>query len=293
MTSKKVRKLIIPAGGMGTRFLPATKSLAKEMLPILNVPTIHYLVKEAIDSGIEQIIIIVSSQKNSIIDYFDRSFELETILKEKNKTELYKLVIRISNMTNIIFVRQKSPNGLGDAIKYAKQIVDNEPFAVILGDDLVFTSKKQIPAIKQCINAYNKHKCSILGVQKVAKDKTKLYGIIKPSNKKITTKIFKIKDMVEKPDINKAPSNYAALGRYVLTPDVFDALNKCKPDKSGEIQLTDALKVIAKTSGLYACNFDGKRYDIGSANGYLQATLHKVLEDKDLTNTLKDFLKKK
>ena len=258
MTSKKVRKLIIPAGGMGTRFLPATKSLAKEMLPILNVPTIHYLVKEAIDSGIEQIIIIVSSQKNSIIDYFDRSFELETILKEKNKTELYKLVIRISNMTNIIFVRQKNPNGLGDAIKYVRQIISDEPFAVILGDDLVFTNKKQAPAIKQCIDAYNKHQCSILGVQKIQKDKTKLYDIVTPKETKITTKTFKVKDMVEKPEIGKAPSNYTAFGRYVLTPDIFSALDECKPDKSGEIQLTDTLRIIAKTSSLYACNFEGK-----------------------------------
>ena len=293
MLSKKVRKLVIPAAGMGTRFLPATKSLAKEMLPILNVPTIHYLVKEAIDSGIEEIIIVVSSQKNSIVDYFDRSFELETILKQKKKMELYNLVTKISNMTNIIFVRQKSPNGLGDAIKYVRQIVGNEPFAIILGDDLVFVNKNQAPAIKQCIDAYNKHQCSILGVQKVQKDKTKLYGIVAPNESKINTKTFKVKDMVEKPEIDKAPSNYAALGRYVLTPDIFNALDKCKPDKSGEIQLTDALRIIAKKSGLYACNFEGKRYDIGSASGYLQATLHKVLEDKDLRNTLKEFLKNK
>ena len=293
MTTKKVTKLVIPAAGFGTRFLPATKSLAKEMIPILNVPTIHYLVQEAIDSGIEQIIIVVSSQKNSIIDYFDHSFELETILKEKNKVEQYKLVTGISNMANIVFIRQKHANGLGDAISYVKQIVNNEPFAVILGDDIVFTEKKQPSAIKQCIDAYYKHKCSILGVQAVAKEKTKLYGIVQPQNKKIITKTFKIKDMVEKPSVDQAPSNYAALGRYVLTPDVFDALAKSKPDKSGEIQLTDALKKIAKTSGLYACNFSGKRYDIGSLEGYFEATLHKALKDKKLNKVLKDFLKNK
>lgn len=293
MATKKITKLVIPAAGFGTRFLPATKSLAKEMIPILNVPTIHYLVQEALDSGIKEIIIVVSSQKNSIIDYFDHSFELEAILKEKNKVELYKLVTGISNMANIVFIRQKYANGLGDAISYVKEIVNNEPFAVILGDDVVFTKKNQPTAIKQCIDAYYKHKCSILGVQPVAKEKTKLYGIVQPQNKKVTTKTFKIKDMVEKPSVDKAPSNYAALGRYVLTPDVFDALAKCKPDKSREIQLTDALKKIAKTSGLYACNFSGKRYDIGSTDGYFEATLHKALEDKKLTKILKDFLKNK
>lgn len=293
MAIKKITKLVIPAAGFGTRFLPATKSLAKEMIPILNVPAIHYLVQEALDSGIEEIIIIVSSRKNAIIDYFDHSFELETILKEKNKAELYKLITGISNMANIVFIRQKKANGLGDAISYVKQIVNNEPFAVILGDDVVFTEKNQPSAIKQCIDAYYKHKCSILGVQPVAKEKTKLYGIVQSQNKKITTKTFKIKDMVEKPSVDQSPSNYAALGRYVLTPDVFDALAKSKPDKSGEIQLTDALKKIAKTSGLYACNFSGKRYDIGSPEGYFEATLHKALEDEKLTNVLKDFLKNK
>lgn len=293
MSIKKITKLVIPAAGYGTRFLPATKSLAKEMIPILNVPTIHYLVKEAIDSGIKEIIIVVSSQKNSIIDYFDHSFELETVLKQKNKVELYKMVSSISNMTNVVFIRQKHAKGLGDAISYVKQIVNNEPFAVILSDDVVFTQKNQPTAIKQCIDAYYKHKCSILGVQLVEKEKTKLYGIIEPQNKKISNKTFKVKDMVEKPDVDQAPSNYAALGRYILTPDIFDALAKCKPDKSGEIQLTSALKTIAKTSGLYACNFSGKRYDIGSTEGYLQATLHKALEDKKLAAILKDFLKNK
>ena len=293
MATKKITKLVIPAAGFGTRFLPATKSVAKEMIPILNVPTIHYLVQEALDSGVEEIIIVVSSQKNAIIDYFDHSFELETVLKEKNKVELYKLVTGISNMANIVFVRQKKAKGLGDAISYVRQIVNNEPFAVILGDDVVFTEKKQPSAIKQCIDAYYKHKCSILGVQPVTKEKTKLYGIVQPQDKKITTKTFKIKDMVEKPSVDQAPSNYAALGRYVLTPDVFDALAKSKPDKSGEIQLTDALKNIAKTSGLYACNFSGKRYDIGSPEGYFEATLHKALEDDKLTNVLKNFLKNK
>ena len=291
-TNKMVKKLVIPAAGMGTRFLPATKSLAKEMLPIINVPAIHYIVTEALQSGIEEIIIVVSSQKNSIIDYFDCSFELETRLKDKNKDELLKMVKEISNMTNVVFIRQKKPNGLGDAINCTRKIIDDQPFAVILGDDLVFTNENQKPAIKQCIEAYNKYHSTILGVQEVPKDKTNLYGIIKPKNKIINSKSFMIEDMVEKPDIDKAPSQFAALGRYVLTPDIFDALDKCKPDKSGEIQLTDALRKIAKKSKVYACNFEGKRYDIGSTTGYLQATLDKALEDKKLKIVLKNFIKK-
>ena len=288
---KKVKKLVIPAAGMGTRFLPATKSLAKEMLPIINVPAIHYIVTEALQSGIKEIIVVVSSQKNSIIDYFDCSFELETRLKEKNKVELLKMVQDISNMINVVFIRQKKPNGLGDAINCTRQIVGDQPFAVILGDDLVFANGKQKPAIKQCIEAYNKYHCTILGVQKVSKDKTNLYGIIKPKDKKINSKSFMIEDMIEKPDVDKAPSQYAALGRYVLTPDIFDALDKCKPDKSGEIQLTDALRKITKKSKVYACNFEGKRYDIGSVNGYLRATLDRALEDEKLKIVLKDFVK--
>ena len=250
---RKVKKLVIPAAGMGTRFLPATKSLAKEMLPIINVPAIHYIVTEALQSGIEEIIVVVSSQKNSIIDYFDCSFELETRLKEKNKVEQVKMVQDISNMINVVFIRQKKPNGLGDAINCTRQIVGDQPFAVILGDDLVF--------------AYGK------------------------KDKKINSKSFMIEDMIEKPDVDKAPSQYAALGRYVLTPDIFDALDKCKPDKSGEIQLTDALRKITKKSKVYACNFEGKRYDIGSVNGYLQATLDRALEDEKLKIVLKDFVK--
>ena len=294
MATKKITKLVIPAAGFGTRFLPATKSVAKEMIPILNVPTIHYLVQEALDSGVEEIIIVVSSQKNAIIDYFDHSFELETVLKEKNKVELYKLVTGISNMANIVFVRQKKAKGLGDAISYVRQIVNNEPFAVILGDDVVFTEKKQPSAIKQCIDAYYKHKCSILGVQPVTKEKTKLYGIVQPQDKKITTKTFKIKDMVEKPSVDQAPSNYAALGRYVLTPDVFDALAKSKPDKSGEIQLTDALQEMAHKQGMLAVKMTGIRFDAGDWSEYLSANIYFGLQDEDLhyelLNKLKNFV---
>ena len=290
-SNKKITKLVIPAAGMGTRFLPATKSLAKEMLSIINVPAIHYIVTEALKSGIEQIIIVVSSQKNSIIDYFDSSFELETRLKENNKLSLLKMVQDISNMANVVFARQKKPNGLGAAINCARQIIGDEPFAVILGDDLVFSNGKQQPAIKQCIDAFNKYQCTILGVQEVPKDKTNLYGIVKPKDKIVNSKSFMIQDMVEKPDVEKAPSQFAALGRYVLTPDIFDAIDKCKPDKSGEIQLTEALKKIIKKSKIYACNFEGKRYDVGSVNGYLQATLHKACEDEKLKEVIRDFIK--
>lgn len=290
---KKVKKAVIPAAGMGTRFLPATKALPKEMLPIVNVPTIQHIVQEAINSGIEEILIVVSSSKNSIIDHFDTSYELERRLLEKNKIELYKIVKQISTAVNVHFIRQKEPNGLGDAIRMAKVFVGDEPFAVLLGDDFVYTPKNSKPALQQCIDAYTKTNNSIVGVQKVARHDVSKYGIIKPINSAATKKnIIKVESLVEKPNVEDAPSNFAVLGRYVLTKDIFNALSTTKPDKSGEIQLTDAIQKLAKKKKVSACNFNGTRYDIGSKEGYVIATIDMALRDSDISSKIKNHIKK-
>ena len=290
---KKVKKAVIPAAGMGTRFLPATKALPKEMLPIVNVPTIQHIVQEAINSGIEEILIVVSSSKNSIIDHFDTSYELERRLLEKNKIELYKIVKQISTAVNVHFIRQTEPNGLGDAIRMAKVFVGDEPFAVLLGDDFVYTPKNSKPALQQCIDAYTKTNNSIVGVQKVARHDVSKYGIIKPVNPAATKKnIIKVESLVEKPNVEDAPSNFAVLGRYVLTKDIFNALSTTKPDKSGEIQLTDAIQKLAKKKKVSACNFNGTRYDIGSKEGYVIATIDMALRDSDISSKIKNHIKK-
>ena len=289
---KKVKKAVIPAAGMGTRFLPATKALPKEMLPIVNIPTIQHIVQEAINSGIEEILIVVSSSKNAIIDHFDTSYELERRLLEKDKIELYKIVKQISTAINVHFIRQKEPNGLGDAIKMAKVFVGDEPFAVLLGDDFVYTPKNAKPAIQQCIEAYAKTNNSIVGVQKVAWNDVSKYGIIKPINNSIKKNIIKVESLVEKPSIEDAPSNFAVLGRYVLTKDIFNALSMTKPDKSGEVQLTDAIQKLAKKKRVSACNFVGKRYDIGSKEGYVIATIDMALKDESISSKIKNHIKK-
>ncbi len=291
---KKVKKAIIPAAGMGTRFLPATKALAKEMLPIVNIPTIQHIVDEAVRSGIKEILLIVSSSKNSIIDHFDTSYELEKRLLEKNKIDLYKMVKKISSSVNIHFIRQKEPNGLGDAIKHAKTFVGSEPFAVLLGDDFVYNKKNEVPALKQCINAYNKTNNCIVGVQKVSKNNVSKYGIIEPVSlpKKQSKSTIKLQSIVEKPSVEEAPSNYAVLGRYVLTKDIFKALDDTKADKSGEIQLTDAIQKLCKKHKVSACNFIGQRYDIGSKEGYVVATIDMALKDPDISSKIRDHIKK-
>lgn len=290
---KKIKKAVIPAAGMGTRFLPATKALPKEMLPIVNIPTIQHIVSEAIASGIEEILIIVSSSKNSIIDHFDTSYELEQRLLEKNKIELYQIVKKISDSINIHFIRQKQPNGLGDAIRFAKVFVGNEPFAVLLGDDFVYTSPNQKPALQQCINAYEKTNDCVVGVQRVQNEDVSKYGIIKPLTKPVKNKnIIKLKSIVEKPKQEDAPSNYAVLGRYILTPDIFNAIDSTVPDKSGEIQLTDAIQKLCKKKKVSACNFTGRRYDIGAKEGYVIATIDMALKDPDIASKIKSHIKK-
>ena len=282
----KVRKAIIPAAGLGTRFLPATKAQPKEMLPIVDKPTLQYIIEEAINSGIEEILIITGRNKKSIEDHFDKSVELELELEAKGKEELLKEVRKISEMANIHYIRQKEPKGLGHAIHCAKSFIGNEPFAVLLGDDIVYAEK---PCLKQMIEVYDEYKTTILGVQDVpAKDVDK-YGII--SGMKIEDRVYKVKGLVEKPKVDEAPSNIAILGRYIINPAIFDILEHTAPGKGGEIQLTEALKELATVEAMYAYNFKGKRYDVGDKSGFLKATVEYALRRDNLKDDFMEYLK--
>ena len=285
---KKVRKAIIPAAGLGTRFLPATKSQPKEMLPIVDKPTLQYIIEEAIESGIEEILIITGRNKKSIEDHFDKSVELELELEQKGKQKMLEMVQEISNMVNIHYIRQKEPKGLGHAIHCAKSFIGNEPFAVLLGDDIV---DAQTPCLKQLINAYDEYKTTILGVQNVERENVNKYGIL--DVKHIEDRIYKVKDMVEKPNIEDAPSNIAILGRYIITPEIFKILESQEPGKGGEIQLTDALQTLGEQEAIYAYNFEGRRYDVGDKLGFLEATVDFALKRDDLRYEFMEFLKAK
>ena len=267
---KKVRKAVIPAAGYGTRFLPATKSMPKEMLPIIDKPTIQYIVEEAVKAGITDILIITNSQKASIENHFDRSWELEGFLKSRNKEEDLKLVKDISNIANIFSVRQKEQRGLGHAILCSKEFIGDEPFAVLLGDDVVDNDNS--PAIGQLCECFNRTNSSVVGVQKVPFEDLDKYGIVKPKEE-MKRRACEIEDMVEKPDPDEAPSRYAVLGRYILTPKIFELLETQTPGKGGEIQLTDAIKRLIEFEKVYAFEFNGKRYDVGSKVGYIKATI--------------------
>lgn len=286
--SKRVKKAIIPAAGLGTRFLPATKAQAKEMLPIVDKPTLQYIIEEAIASGIEEILIVTGRNKKCIEDHFDRSVELELELEKKGKSDMLEMVQDISNMVNIHYIRQKEPKGLGHAVHCAKSFIGNEPFAVLLGDDIV---DAKTPCLKQMINAYDEYKTSILGVQQVDKDKVNKYGIL--DVKYIEDRVYKVKDMVEKPAIEEAPSNIAILGRYIITPAIFDILENQEPGKGGEIQLTDALQTLATKEAIYAYNFEGRRYDVGDKLGFLEATVDFALKRPELRDDFVEFLKSK
>ncbi|MFL0167747.1 UTP--glucose-1-phosphate uridylyltransferase GalU [Candidatus Clostridium helianthi] len=284
----KVKKAIIPAAGLGTRFLPATKAQPKEMLPVVDKPTIQYIVEEAIASGIEEILIITGRNKKSIEDHFDKSVELELELDKSGKSELLELVRDISDMVDIHYIRQKEPRGLGHAIHCAKTFVGNEPFAVLLGDDIVDSEK---PCLKQLIDCYSEYKTTILGVQTVAKENVSKYGIVDGIH--VEDRVYKVKDLVEKPNTEEAPSNVAILGRYIITPEIFNILENTKPGKGGEIQLTDALKTLIGTEAMYAYNFEGKRYDVGDKLGFLQATIEFALKKDELREEFIDYLSSK
>lgn len=273
----KVKKAVIPAAGLGTRFLPATKAQPKEMLPIVDKPTIQYIVEEAVASGIEEILIITGRNKKSIEDHFDKSVELELELENKHNDELLKQVRDISNMVNIHFIRQKEPRGLGHAINCARTFVGNEPFAVMLGDDIVDANT---PCLKQLIDCFEEKQATILGVQEVARENVNKYGIV--DGVQVSDRIYKVNNLVEKPQVEVAPSNVAILGRYIITPDIFDILDNTKPGKGNEIQLTDALKTLSATQDMYAYIFEGRRHDVGDKLGFLEATVEFALKRDDL-----------
>lgn len=281
-----IKKAIIPAAGLGTRFLPATKAQSKEMLPIIDKPSIQYIVEEAVKSGIEDIIIITGKNEETLKDHFSKSVELERILEEKGQIELLKEIQELSILANIKFLRQEEPKGLGHAILIAKDFIGDEPFAVLLGDDIIESAK---PCIGQMIKVYEKYKKCILGVQEVPKDNVNLYGIIKYNE--IENRIYKILDMIEKPSYEEAPSNMAILGRYIMTPNIFKYLKTQKAGLAGEIQLTDALRRLSQDEIMYAYNFMGNRYDIGNKQGYLKATVEIALKRDDLKNEFLDYLK--
>ena len=291
--NKKVRKAVIPAAGLGTRFLPATKAMPKEMLPIVDIPTVQYIVQEAVDSGIEDIIIITNSNKHVMENHFDKNFELETRLAQSGKTAEIKLINDIADMANIFYVRQKEPKGLGHAILCAKSFIGDEPFAILLGDDVV-VNKGGEPALKQLINIYDETASSVVGVQSVADDQVHKYGIVAPNpdftsdNKRLTG----LSGMVEKPAFTDAPSNLAVLGRYVLTPEIFEFLESQTAGKGGEIQLTDAIMRLMSKQSVYAYDFEGMRYDVGDKFGFVRATIDFALERYELHDEVAAYIKK-
>ena len=285
IATKPIRKAIIPAAGLGVRFLPATKSQPKEMLPIVDKPTIQYIVEEAVASGIEDILIITGRNKRAIEDHFDKSLELEMNLFEKGKEDLLKLVKDIATMVDIHYVRQKEPLGLGHAIYCARKFIGEEPFAVLLGDDVVRSHK---PCLEQMIDVYNEYRYSVVAVQEVPKEDTNKYGILNATA--LTENIYRVHDLVEKPKVEEAPSNLAVMGRYIISPRIFDFLEKTKPGAGGEIQLTDALKSLVAREAIYGLAFEGKRYDVGDKLGYLKATVEFALEREDLAEDFRRYL---
>ncbi|MEC1714843.1 UTP--glucose-1-phosphate uridylyltransferase GalU [Schinkia azotoformans] len=285
---KKVRKAIIPAAGLGTRFLPATKAQPKEMLPIVDKPTIQYIIEEAVASGIEDIIVVTGRGKRAIEDHFDKSYELEETLAKKEKWDLLKEVQGISNLANIHYIRQKEPKGLGHAIACASRFIGDEPFAVLLGDDIVHSPGK--PALKQLIDVYERFNSSVIGVQQVPDEDVSKYGIISMTNGEIEKDVFRIHDLVEKPKREDAPSNYAIMGRYILRPEIFYVLDNVKPGAGGEIQLTDAIKLLNEQQIVVAYNFEGTRHDVGDKFGFIRATIEFALEREDLREEVLGYL---
>lgn len=281
----KIKKAVFPAAGFGTRFLPATKAIPKEMLPLVDKPLIQYAVEEAKASGLSEIIIVTGMGKTAIEDHFDTSFELEMLLRERDKTELLKMIENVSGMVHFAYTRQKKPLGLGHAIGITKNLINNEPFAVFLSDDII---DSKTPAMKQMIEVFKRYGTSILAVQKVPKSQAHLYGVIK--GKKVAPGVYKVLDLVEKPKSNP-PSDLAIIGRYILTPGIFNSLEETKPGKGGEIQLTDALKILIRTQDVFAFEFEGTRYDAGDKLGFLKANISLALKRPDLKADLRKFLR--
>lgn len=283
----KIRKAVIPVAGLGTRFLPATKAQPKEMLTLVDKPIIQYIVEEAVLSGIEEIIFVTSANKRAIEDHFDRNFELEYRLRQKGKKSDLVDILKISDMAKFIYVRQKTPNGLGHAVLTARELIGDEPFAVILGDDVI---DSKIPAIKQLMGVHEKYGDIVLAVTPVSKNETDKYGIIDPI--KLDANTLEIKKLVEKPKPDKAPSNLAVTGRYILTPEIFDFLAKQKPGAGKEIQLTDAIARYIKQRAAYACLYDGDYYDCGNKLEFIKAIVNFGLKRPEYKNSLKKYLRK-
>jgi UTP--glucose-1-phosphate uridylyltransferase len=287
----KVRKAVFPAAGLGTRFLPATKTIPKEMLPVVDKPLIQYGVEEAIQSGIENIIIVTGRGKSSIEDHFDISFELEQLLASKKKNDVLSMVRSISDMSDVSYIRQKEALGLGHAVLRSKHLVGNEPFAVVLSDDIIAS---QTPCIRQLVEAYEAHGASVIALMEVPKDQISAYGVVDAepvTNGKFGGRLFKIRTMVEKPKAEDAPSNLAIIGRYVLTPDIFQCIESIEPGSGGEIQLTDGLKYMLRNRPVFGLKFEGKRYDAGDKLGFLKATVEFALNRKDLGGAFREYLK--
>jgi UTP--glucose-1-phosphate uridylyltransferase len=279
-------KAVIPAAGLGTRFLPATKAQPKEMLPLIDKPTIQFVIEEAVKSGIDDILIITGRGKRAIEDHFDKSFELEEILKDKRKFDLLKQMQEITDLVDIHYIRQREAKGLGNAISYAEKHVGDEPFMVLLGDDVIFS---KVPCTKQLMDSYGRYKSTIIAVDKIGGDMIQNYGVV--DGEHLGDSVYKIKDLVEKPKPDKAPSNLGIIGRYVLTPEIFDAIKQTKPGKGGEIQLTDALRILNKKQPMYAYNFDGVRYDLGNKLDYIKATIEYALRRSEFGDEIENYLR--
>lgn len=283
----RVRKAIIPAAGLGTRFLPATKAMPKEMLPIVDKPTIQYIIEEAIESGIEDIIIVTGKGKRSIEDHFDSSFELEQNLLQKGKLALLDEVQKSSKLVDIHYIRQKEPKGLGHAVWCARKFIGDEPFAVLLGDDIV---RAERPCLRQMMDQYDLCQSSVIGVQRVPDREVSRYGIIDGKLLNHNQRLFRIHDLVEKPSIHRAPSNLAIMGRYILTPHIFSILGNQEAGAGGEIQLTDAIARLNEIEEVYAYDFEGKRFDVGEKFGFIQTTIEFALQREDLRESLLSYL---
>ncbi|HEX6923349.1 MAG TPA: UTP--glucose-1-phosphate uridylyltransferase GalU [Bacillales bacterium] len=282
----KIRKAVIPAAGLGTRFLPATKAQPKEMLPIVDKPTIQYIVEEAVASGIEDVLIITGRGKRAIEDHFDRMGELEQQLEKRHKTDLLETVRKSNDMVDIHYIRQKNPAGLGHAVYCARKFIGDEPFAVLLGDDIVQNEGK--PCLRQMIELYDQHEAPVIGVQSVPDDQVHRYGIVEYD--RYADHTYKVKNLVEKPQIGQAPSNIAIMGRYILTPDIFQVLADTPPGRGDEIQLTDALQTLSKQRDVLAYEFQGKRYDVGEKFGFIRTMIEFALERDDLRDDVEEYL---
>jgi len=287
--SMNIKKAVIPAAGLGTRFLPVTKSMPKEMLPIIDTPAIHYVVKEAVEAGLDDIIIITGRGKRAVEDYFDESPEMEMHLKKNKKDDLLKTIKEISSMANVHYIRQKDPKGLPDAILAAEKHIGNEPFAVLLGDDIIIS---ETPCTKQLINVYSTYHSSVIAVQDVPREKINRYGAVKATKIIPTTdELYQVEHIVEKPKTEEAPSTLAAVGRYIFTNEIFDAMKRTQPGVNNELQIADSINLLCKSQKVYACAFKGKRYDIGDKLGYIQAIIDFALKNDDLKHGVSAYLK--